>query len=223
MNTVKLFVEGGGNSKYLHTECRRAFSSFLQKAGLCGYMPRIVACGSRNDAYDSYCTAVNNGEEAVLLVDSEAVVIVPSGITEYTDIKMWKPWHHLKNRLGQTGQLADNWDKPVKASDEDCHLMVELMESWFLADTDALKQYYGQGFNENSLPRQQSIESISKADVFRSLERATRNTKKGTYSKGNHSFDILEQIDPNKVTNQSKWAKRFVTLMSEKMLGTAQK
>lgn len=219
MKTVKLFIEGGGDSKYLHTECRRAFSSFLQKAGLCGYMPRIVACGSRNDAYDSYCTAVNNGEEAVLLVDSEASVIMPSEIAEDSDPKSWKPWHHLKNRLGQMGQAADNWNKPVNASDEDCHLMVELMEAWFFADIDALKQYYGQGFNEHSLSRRACIESISKAEVIRSLENATRATKKGTYSKGNHSFEILAQIDPDKVTSQSKWAKRFVTLLLEKMQG----
>jgi len=34
VKTVKLFVEGGGDSKALRSECRAAFSSFLQKSGL---------------------------------------------------------------------------------------------------------------------------------------------------------------------------------------------
>lgn len=216
MITVKLFVEGGGNSKSLHTECRAAFNSFLQKAGLKGYMPRIVACGSRNEAYSDYCTAIKNGEKAVLLVDSETSVIVPAGTND--DLKTWKPWYHLKNRQAQDGQSTDNWNIPQGGSDEDCHLMVELMESWFLADVDELKRYYGQGFNEHCLPNQQCIESISKNDVMTSLSRATKNTQKGTYNKGGHSFKILERIDPDKVTSQSQWAKRFITLLSEKML-----
>lgn len=77
MSTVKLFVEGGGVSKSLRTECRAAFSSFLQKSGLSGFMPRIVASGSRNEAYSDYCTALKNGENAVLLIDSETEVIAP--------------------------------------------------------------------------------------------------------------------------------------------------
>lgn len=64
MKTVKLFVEGGGDSNSLRTECRAAFSAFLQKAGLSGYMPRIVASGSRRAAFDDYCTSISNGEEA---------------------------------------------------------------------------------------------------------------------------------------------------------------
>ena len=33
--------------------------------------------------------------------------------------------------------------------------------------------------------------------------------KKGEYHKGNHSFDILGKIDPQKVKAASKWAARF--------------
>ena len=215
MKTVKLFVEGGGSSKNLHTECRRAFNSFLSKSGLEGHMPRIVPCGSRNEAYSDYCTAIKNGEEAILLVDSESPVIIPQDVTD--DDRTWKPWHHLKNRRGQDGQLSDNWGKPQNATDNDCHLMVELMESWFLADIDALKQYYGQGFNESCLPRRTNIENISKSDVEKALKTATKNTQKGIYSKGKHSFEILERINPYKVIEQSKWANRFIKLVSEKM------
>lgn len=217
VRTVKLFVEGGGSSRSLHSECRAAFCSFLEKAGLTGFMPRIVSCGSRNDAYSDYCTAIKNGEEAMLLVDSESAVIIPPGITA-DDIKTWKPWHHLKNRKGQDGQIADNWNKPAKVPNTDCHLMVMLMESWFLADVDALKRFYGQSFNENCLPNRSCIESIPKDQVITSLRNATRNTQKGEYTKGDHSFKILEEIDPQKITSSSPWANRFIVFVTEKMI-----
>ena len=220
VRTVKLFVEGGGDSKPLRTECRTAFNSFLQKAGLSGYMPRVVASGSRNAAYSDYCTAIKNGENAVLLVDSESEIItqkdnansIPANKTIYN------PWYHLTNRKTVTRELADHWEKPAGASDDDCHLMVQSMESWFLADIDALKTYYGNEFNEKSLLNRKDIESIPKKSVFAALNVATQNTQKGSYNKGKHSFDILSIIDSNKVCIQSPWAKRFVTLMTEKMM-----
>ncbi len=216
---VKLFVEGGGDSKSLHTECRKAFSAFLQKAGLSGCMPRIVACGSRNNAFDDYCTAIKNHEEAVLLVDSEVPVIIDPNMSEEekTDIKKWKPWYHLKNRKNQTGELTDNWNVPQNAKDTDCHLMVEVMETWFLADVEAIKKYYANKFTENCLPKNLDIEKVSKRDILSSLCDATKNTQKGSYNKSNHSFDILALIDPEKVKNRSPWAKRFIELLTEKM------
>jgi hypothetical protein len=75
VRTVKLFVEGGGDRHNLRVECRAAFSEFLLKAGLAGYLPRIVACGSRHEAYGDYCTALRNSEKALLLVDSEGPVV----------------------------------------------------------------------------------------------------------------------------------------------------
>jgi len=72
MVDCKLYVEGGGGSKLLRTECRAGFSVFLEKAGLRDAMPRIVACGSRNEAYDKFCIAVEHGQRAFLLVDSES-------------------------------------------------------------------------------------------------------------------------------------------------------
>lgn len=123
-----------------------------------------------------------------------------------------------KKRKGSDGISADNCDKPSEASDEDCHLMVESMESWFLADSAVLSEYYGQGFNKNSLPKNPDIEKIKKTTVIASLSEATQNTRKGRYSMGNHSFEILGNIDPRCAIDKSPWAKRFIVLLSEKML-----
>lgn len=219
MRTVKLFVEGGGDSNSLHRECRRAFAEFLEKTELKGFKPRIVAGGSRNNTYDSYCTAIKNGEDAALLIDSESAIIIPVNDSTYDsqNIRTWKPWHHLCNRCDSDGQPADNWSKPQNAADADCHLMVETMESWFMADIDTLKQYYGKGFNAQRLPSGQNIENITKNDIKNALKSATRNTNKGEYNKGVHSFKILENIDPTKVRTKSQWVDRFITLLSEKM------
>lgn len=212
---IKVYVEGGGDSSLLKVNCRAAFKSFLQKAGLSVNMLRILPCGPRSNAYSDYCTAIKNSEVAVLLVDSESPVLTPQGISN--DNNAFQPWYHLKNRKGQDGKIADGWDKPPMAADKDCHMMVESMETWFLADIEALRKYYSANFNENSFPKRSDIENIPKKTVIDSLESATKHTSKGCYNKGNHSFEILEIIDPNKVTSKSPWAKRFIDLLSEKI------
>ena len=191
--SMKIYVEGGGESNRLRTECRKGFRSFFETSGLTGKMPAVVACGSRNDAYKSFCTALKRpktGEVPLLLVDSE-------------DAFSGTPWTHL--------QARDHWDQPRNATDEHVYLMVHCMESWFLADPECLKTYFGNGFNENSLPGNVNVETISKVEVFKALKTATRRSKsKGEYGKGQHSFEILERIDPGLVRAAAPNADRLL-------------
>lgn len=210
---MKVFVEGGGNnSSQLKADCRKGFASFLAKAGLKGKMPKIVACGSRKDAYDDFCTALSNGEEAMLLVDSEESVN-SSLLGTDDEYETWKPWQHLAQREG------DKWLKPENATNKQCHLMVQCMESWFLADRDTLKSFFGQGFQENQLPAAaNSIEAIGKQQVYDALEKATADCKtKAQYGKGEHSFKILELIAPSKVIEASPWARRWINVTKQRM------
>jgi len=206
---VRLYVEGGGDTAALRTACRNGFKDFLKKAGLTGKMPRVVACGSRMDAYKSFCTAVRNGESAMLLVDSEAPVVIgaqPGDVFSQEDRDQWLPWQHLLQRQG------DGWEKPDGSNDLQCHLMVQCMEAWLLADRETLKKFFGQGFKENSLPpTTKALELIGKQQIYDILASATRECKtKGIYGKGEHSFKLLTLVDPDKVVNASPWAKRFV-------------
>ena len=207
---MKLYVEGGGDGKDLQIACREGFRKFLEKAGLAGKMPRTVACGGRQNAYDSFCTAIENGEEALLLIDSEE--LVAEAYQQGEPVK-WKPWDHLRNRKG------DQWEKPDKAADEDCHLMVQCMEAWFVADRDILQQFFGPKFNAKKLPaKENQIEKISKDNLYQSLENATRDCEtKGAYGKGEHSFKILTLISPDLVIAASPWAKRFIDIMKARM------
>ena len=213
---MNLFVEGGGDANALRTACRKGFSDFLEKAGFRGRMPRIIACGSRADAYDSFCTAVRSGEPALLLVDSEALVAdthQPGDDRNPSARAEWLPWQHLRQRQG------DRWEKPAGADDLQCHLMTQCMESWLLADRKSLKAFFGQGFKENQLPAAANpVERIEKTQVYDALARATRDCKtKSQYGKGEHSFKLLAMIDPEKVVNASPWARRFVETLQARM------
>ena len=87
--------------------------------------------------------------------------------------------------------------------------MVECMESWFLADKDALKNFYGKDFKDNSLPKTANLESIKKKTIISALENATKDTTKGIYGKGAHSFKILATLDADKVKEHGAYAKEF--------------
>lgn len=191
---VKLYVEGGGESNgSLRDACRQGFRDFLLGCRLEGYMPKVVACGKRSEAYKRFCKALKDGEAAFLLVDSENVV--PDGISP--------------------------WSRPLAATDKHCHLMVQCMENWFLADQEALEGFFRNGFQPNRLPKAPGIESIAEAEKY--LKHATEKSQKGTYNKAKHAFSLLGCINPQKVMAVSPWAKRFVDTLVTAMNGKIQK
>lgn len=207
---MKLFVEGGGdNNPSLATECRKGFSKFITQAGICN-RPKIIACGSRITAFKDYCTARKKGEPALLLVDSEAPI---DASLERGTPETWQPWAHLKRRQG------DEWTKPDNADDIDCHFMVQCMEYWILADPITLEKFYGKNFKKSQLPSTVSLEHADKSAVGSGLKMATKDTPKGEYSKGKHSFELLAQINPELVMAKSPWAKRFVEELKKRMDG----
>ena len=76
--------------------------------------------------------------------------------------------------------------------------MVQLMEAWFLADTEALERYYGRSVTA-ALRGNPAVEEIPKADVLDRLKRATRTTTKGEYHKTKHAPALLQSIKPETV------------------------
>lgn len=201
---VKIYIEGGGDQRKLKNECRHAFSEFFRQADLTPHKPKLVACGSRNNAYDDFCIATRNAASnntiPFLLVDSEAPVEAKHSAY---------PWNHL--------EACDAWSKPDGVGQNQAHLMTQCMESWFLADKTALAEFFGQDFNEKSLPIRPDIENVPKEDVLAALKKATSKTQKGPYGKGVHSFKILETVNPSKVTEASPWAKRLVKELKDAM------
>lgn len=203
-DSVVLYVEGGGsgaNSDALQSELRRGFSAFFSNTSLGGTRrPRVVACGGREQAFDRFKTALVQGENALLLVDSEAPVVAAAQLG--SDSRAWMPWLHLKRQAG--------WDKPDEAGDGDAHLMVQCMESWLLCDVPALTEFYQAGFKKPALPGG-GIESVAQSGVLSVLQKATQHCRtKAVYGKGAHSFKLLALIDPKKVCANSPWAARLI-------------
>lgn len=199
---IRIYIEGGGDGKNTKALIRQGFSSFLKeivhmvKIKKIGW--QIIICGSRNNAFRDFKTALKDHPDAfnVLLVDSEAPMNKP-------------PWEHLKFR--------DNWDSPG-VDDTHCHLMVQTMEAWFIADIETLKKFYGQGFRENLIPKNQNVEKIDKDSLERSLKEATRNTKsKGEYQKIQHASELLKHLDTHKVRKASHHCDRLFTTLAQIM------
>ena len=162
-------------------------------------MPRVVACGSRQRAYDQFCAAIDEAETdsfIVLLVDSETAVAASDS-----------PWKHLKKR--------DNWTQPSAAADDSAQLMVQCMEAWFVADRQSLSAYFGNDFKAAALPARDDVEAIAKRDLERTLKQATQSCSKGSYRKGRHSFDLLGCLDPSKVMESSPHARRLIDMLRQ--------
>ncbi len=88
--------------------------------------------------------------------------------------------------------------------------MVQIMESWFLADPESLRKYYGEGLRKNVLDGNPQIEHIPKSDVLSTLKMATRGTKKKEYHKTAHAPDLLARIDPELVKAAAPNCKRLL-------------
>lgn len=196
---VKIYVEGGGDSKALRIRCREGFHKLLERAGFAGRMPAITSCGGRLSAFDDFRTAVGcsaAGTYPLLLVDSE------SGVSK-------EPWDHLKDQ--------DNWDKPDDAEDDQAHLMVQCMETWIAADQEAVKNFFGQYLLEKALPPTDDLENRSKDDVQTALKNATKNCGRDRmYEKGKRSFELLGQLDPEKL-KVLPYFSRLCNVLDEKL------
>src|SRR5437588_2801920 len=97
-----IYLEGGGDAKDLRARCREGFRKLLERCSYAGRLPRLVACGGREAAFDAFRTALasaRNGDFVGLWIDSEDPI---------ADIDA--TWDHLQGR--------DHWDKPNGATDD---------------------------------------------------------------------------------------------------------
>ena len=196
MVKAALYIEGGGTSGRLGQLFRNAWRDFFISAGLSGNLPRVVRGGGRQQTFDQFEAAVGArraNELPILVVDSEGPVVSGRSV-----------WEHL--------QAKDRRARPPGVGDEQAFLMVQVMETWLLADRAALRDYFGASFRENRLPSQSNLESIAKETVQRSLEHATADCNK-RYDKGRVSFEVLERINPDAVSERCAHAKALLDFL----------
>lgn len=182
MTDAKLFVEGGGDRNELRTRCREGFRKLLEECGFSNRLPRIIACGSRDEAYSSFKIEHLAGRTAyvALLVDSEGPV---------SDDE--KTWDHLK--------LRDHWNRPDKAEDDQVFLMTTCMETWIVADHKGLKQFFEKHkpcLRPAGLPSPTNLQAKHRHTVQEALMIATMGCT-NAYSKNQRSFDALAHASPN--------------------------
>lgn len=195
MKGLRIYIEGGGDWQPQRRILRTGFQEFLRplrdeaRKHQCRW--DVILCGGRQDAYRDYLTALRKHPDVIniLLVDAESPV---TGL----------PWQHLNRR--------DHWSDPG-VGDYCCHLMVQTVEAWLVADPDALAAYYGQGFNRSALPTNPDVEAIPKADLLTALEQASRHTQKKTYGKIKHCADLLAQVSVTMVRQRARHCERLFT------------
>lgn len=195
---VKIYIEGGGNRRQLDSKCREGFRKLLGNCGLAQRMPSLVACGSRNETFDRFKNSPERRDAntfVALLVDSED----PIPDTEAT-------WDHLQRR--------DGWNKPHGTADDQVLLMTTCMETWIVADREALSDHYGQCLQETALPTPNNLESRPRDQIQDALALATRSCS-NRYAKGKRSFQILAKLSPAVLEKLPSFA-RMCRILEEK-------
>lgn len=186
---VIVYVEGGGDTRAHQAPLREGFSKLFARVLGGRFRLRVVACGGRSRAFEDFQRGVRLHPDArcILLVDSETAVTT---VTK---------WEHLRQRRG------DGWVRPKVVTEADLHFMVEAMETWLLADPDALKTYFAQGFNAKKLSQSIDLESVSKRVIAEKLHQASAPSKRGLYTKSD-GFVLIGRIDPAKLRERCRHA-----------------
>ena len=199
---IRIYIEGGGDSSETKRTLKRGFSGFFSTLILEIRAKRIkfdlILCGGRQAAYEAFMYAIDDHPDAfnVLLVDAEAAVV-------------GKKWAHLKKR--------DKWSSRG-LSEEHCHLMVQVMEAWFLAGPDGLEAYYSDpGFSRKALPSVKNVETVDKARVYTALKEATLGTRKGEYHKIKHASALLDRLRIEQIRGSSKHLNDFYMTINSKI------
>ena len=156
-------------------------------------MPRVVRGKGRVQTFDMFLTALGSprpGELPLLLVDGEAPVARGHTV-----------WQHLKAQA--------DWDRPHGAGDDRAFLMVQVMETWFLADQALLREYFGAGLREQHLRAWPVLEALTKDTVITALVQATAGCSK-SYSKGKVSYELLAKLNTESVEARCPHAKALL-------------
>ena len=111
---------------------------------------------------------------------------------------------HLRGQQGHTACGTPITDKmqtraaranPLGDGAEQVLLMTTCMETWIVADREALKKHFGDKLQLNALPATQDLEAGQRKDILDKLVHATRNCKT-PYAKGSRSFEVLSLVNP---------------------------
>jgi hypothetical protein len=213
MREVVVYVEGGGPTRLQQKEFRTGLDQFfisLKKLAddndcRLTFSPR----GGIEQVLADFDIAYNppSTEIYYLLVDSDGPVISV-------------PRNHLKTKFSSYRFLDDK-----KIPDNRIHLMVQVMESWFIADISALERFFGEGFDSAQIPQDQEIESIDGDVAINSLKSASKGSSRGEYklySTIEFETGILKQLNPDILKDKAPHCKRLFEILELEITNTIQ-
>ncbi|MGH9800245.1 MAG: DUF4276 family protein [Blastocatellia bacterium] len=187
---VRLYIEGGGNSES-RNRLRKSFRVFLENGNRLfndkSASLRIIFCGSKTAAYENFRDGLVDYPQALnfLLVDSDGPKELSQNCWQY---------------LGWNSFGADEWQ---------CHLMVQEIEAWFLADIEALRAIFRKKLNVKMTP---NVEQLSNPKEL--LKKYTQDN----YNVIVHAASLLETIDVAKVRQAAPHCERLFKTLTEKMI-----
>lgn len=205
MTSIGIYMEGGGDKRNGRALLRQGMDEFLSTAKRhfrdLHWNWKLSCWGSREATYRRFRDAIKHNEHrlTLLLVDAEGPVSS-------------RPAKHLADR-------EVSWDTDF-APESSFHLMVQTMETWLVADSTTLADYYGKGFRGTALLRHHDLESEPKQSVERALKRATENTQKGEYHKIRHASSLLKRLDANQVRSKCPHCERLFHTLEVFLLKT---
>jgi len=193
-------MEGGGQGAGTRAPFREAMEAFLGRGTRTNGdgAPYVIPCGGRSEAYRDFDRAVvDHPDDLVLfLVDAEG------------PLKDVDPRKHL--------EATDGWDCPHPTASY--HLMVQVMESWLIADASALAAFVserGGHVDAESLPDVENVEQLSKRRANQAITRAMLQFDT-RYRKIDHVVALLKVVDPEVVRKRAPHCNHLFTT-----LGTA--
>lgn len=199
---IRIYIEGDTSQKGKNTDItlRQGFNYFfrelIDEAKNKNITLRPITYGSKFETFKKFLDGKREYQNSfvLFLLDSDA------------------PLEENESPKAFLQKQNPNWHLQ-EAEENQCHLMVQMMESWFFADKDKLAEFYGQKFNRNTLAKNMNVGKIAKANVENDLANATKQTQKGEYHKTQHGAKLLELINPKKVRKSAPHCERiFVTI-----------
>jgi len=199
---LRLYVEGGGDSQEGKACLRAGFNEFLRQVR--------EACRSAQVRWNLTCAKC----------DSETIKAFLNSVRQYR--QAWTAVLIDADCCHKDG-AADAWELMCKRHRDihdversQCHVMVYKMESWFLADPDALEQHFGKGFDRTVLPKLENFEQVSGAAVDDYLRKALRSINRREYHKIQDAGKLLHLLNPDRVRKHSPSCNRlFDTLLTK--------
>ena len=145
---------------------------------------KLIAGGPRTETVADFLRScrLRPSDLNVLLIDSEGPVPVTEEAIRSLRAQGW-------------------WDRSVTCDDSQINLMVQAMESWFVADPKALVEHFGQDFNTGGLPNPQNAESVAPANLVSAIRRCLpQGRRRRNYDKVADGAKLLGLIDADRVS-----------------------